>query len=327
MGNATDDQQQLTPYRDASHRRDRRTAMIRRQFIALHSLLLAACAAAVPLTWDLPDGVRPHPVNGYPMAALARGSGTPVVLVHGTTTDYRWWAPQMEPLAERYRPVAVSLRHYYPERWNGQGGTLSMPQHVDDLATFIRALDAGPVHLVGWSRGGQAALQMAARHPQLLKSLVLIDPAPVASLLPATSEAAVAIEKRHGFVRAAIQHLERGEIDAGLERFVDGTSAAGAWKALPEPVKQSVRDSAWSIKSLPDDAAQPLRCDDLKTIDMPVLLVNGERSPTEYKAMAQAVQGCVMRSERAVIPNAAHAMTRGNAPAFNAALLGFLAQH
>jgi len=300
--------------------------MIRRLFAALLGLLLAACASTVPRTWDLPEGVRTQPVNGYEMAWLARGKGTPVVLVHGTTTDYRWWGPQMEPLAERYRPVAVSLRHYYPERWNGQGDTLSMAQHVADLAAFIRSLNAGPVHLVGWSRGGQAALQMAARHPGLLRSLVLVDPAPVAGLLPPTPEASAAAEKRRGFVRAAIEHLQRAETDAGLERFVDGTSVTGAWKSLPEPVKQTVRDNAWSIRSLPDDASQSLSCEELRAVGVPVLLVNGERSPIEYKAMADAVQGCVPSSERIVIPNAAHTMSRTHAPAFNAVLLDFLAR-
>lgn len=304
--------------------------MNRRLFAALctaaYGLLLAACATSTPRTWDLPEGVRTQRVNGYEMAWLARGSGTPVVLVHGTTTDYRWWTPQMEPLAERYRPIAVSLRHYYPERWNGQGDTLSMPQHVSDLAEFIRALGAGPVHLIGFSRGGQVALQTAARHPRLLKSLVLVDAAPVASLLPATPEASAAAEKRRDFVRAAIEHLQRGETDAGLERFVDGTSVTGRWESLPEPVKQTVRDSAWSIKSLPDDAAQPLRCNDLKPIGVPVLLVNGEHSPIEYKAMADAVQRCVGHGERALIADAGHAMTRSHAAAFNAVLLGFLAQ-
>ena len=300
--------------------------MIRRLSAALLGLVLAACATTVPRTWDLPEGVGTQRVNGYEMAYAARGTGTPVVLVHGTATDYRWWSPQMAPLAEHYRPVAVSLRHHYPERWNGQGDTLSMAQHVADLAAFVRSLDAGPVHLVGWSRGGQAALQMAARHPQLLKSLVLVDPAPVSGLLPATAEASAAAERRRGFVRAAIEDLQRGEIDAGLERFVDGTSAAGAWTSLPEPAKQTVRDNAWSIRSLPDDAAQALSCESLRAITVPVLLVNGERSPVEYKAMAEAVQRCVPRGERATIAKAAHAMSRSHAPAFNTVLLDFLAR-
>lgn len=301
--------------------------MTRHLYAAFLGLLLAACATTIPRTWDLPDGVRTQPVNGYEMAWHARGSGTPVVLVHGTTTDYRWWAPQMEPLAARYRPVAVSLRHYYPERWSGRGDTLSMPQHVADLAAFVRSLDAGPVHLVGWSRGGQAALELAARHPDLLQSLVLVDPAPVAGLLAGNPEASAAAEKRRGFVRAAIDHLRRGDTDAGLERFVDGTTVSGTWASLPEPVKQTLRDNAWSIRSLPDDAERPLSCEDLRAIRVPVLLVNGERSPLEYRAMADAVQRCVPRSERAAIANAAHTMSRSHAPAFNAVLLDFLARH
>lgn len=298
--------------------------------IVLHcalALLLAACASTIPRTWELPPGVQTKPVNGYEMAYVERGAGAPVVFVHGTGTDYRWWTPQLDAFGERHRAIAVSLRHYYPERWDGRADTLTMRQHVTDLAAFIRSLDAGKVHLVGWSRGGQAALQLATRQPELLRSLVLVDTAPVPSLFPPSPEAAAAADRRRQFVGAAIEHLQRGETEAGLERMVDGGSGAGAWKALPEPAKQTVRDNAWSIKSLLDDAAEPLRCEDVRRIDLPVLLVSGERSATEYLVMRDAVQRCLMRSESAVIANAAHAMSRANPAAFNATLLGFLARH
>ena len=40
---------------------------------------------------------------------MEHGAGTPLLLVHGTLLDQRWWAPQMEPLGERYRVVAPSF--------------------------------------------------------------------------------------------------------------------------------------------------------------------------------------------------------------------------
>src|SRR5688500_3434000 len=56
------------------------------------------------------------------MAYAERGAGTPLLLIHGTLADHRWWAPQMEPLGRHYRVVAPSLRHYWPARWDGAGG-------------------------------------------------------------------------------------------------------------------------------------------------------------------------------------------------------------
>jgi hypothetical protein len=49
-------------------------------------------------------------------------------------------------LAAHYRVIAVSLRHYFPEPWDGQGDDFSVLQHADDVAEFSRVLDLGPVH-------------------------------------------------------------------------------------------------------------------------------------------------------------------------------------
>lgn len=301
--------------------------MIRSFWHLALALLLAACAATTPRTWDLPAGVKSLSVNGYEMAFVERGSGEPVIFVHGTVSDYRYFRGQMEPFAERYRTIALSLRHSYPEHWGGKGDTLTMGQHVADLAGFIRALNAGRVHLVGHSRGGQVALEMASQHPELLKSLVLADPAPMASFLSAAPPALAALERRRTFVSAAIEHLQSGSTDAGLESFVDGVTVPGGWKNLPEPNKQGVRDNAWTIKSLLADANEALSCEHVKRITVPVLLVSGERSPDEYRHMQDAIQPCLPRNERAVIPKAGHVMNVANPTAFNALLLGFFSKN
>ncbi len=49
-------------------------------------------------------------VNGYGMAYAEHGTGAPLLLVHGSLLDQRYWAPQMGPLGEDFRVVAPSLR-------------------------------------------------------------------------------------------------------------------------------------------------------------------------------------------------------------------------
>src|SRR4051812_16244454 len=120
------------------------------------------------------------------MAYVEQGRGDVLVLVHGSLNDHRYWAPQMDVLAARFRTIAVSLRHYWPEKWDGQGGSCTVQQHVDDIAAFIGALGTGPVHLVGHSRGGHVTFRVAEQHPHLLRKLVLAEPSGVldATLLP-----------------------------------------------------------------------------------------------------------------------------------------------
>src|SRR3981189_628918 len=88
-------------------------------------------------------------VNGYDMAYLGVGQGPPLVCVHGSLCDFRVWSSVLGPLSKKHRVIAVSLRHFFPEHWDGRGDTYSIAQHVADVAGFIEKLDTGPVDLMG----------------------------------------------------------------------------------------------------------------------------------------------------------------------------------
>jgi esterase len=90
--------------------------------------VLTGCQTIQKPAWDLPADMKTLSANGYPMAFQERGVGPTVVLVHGTLQDYRYWDAQVSSLSPQFRVIAVSLRHYYPERWNGKGDDFSVKQ-------------------------------------------------------------------------------------------------------------------------------------------------------------------------------------------------------
>ncbi|HBO7562684.1 TPA: alpha/beta hydrolase, partial [Pseudomonas aeruginosa] len=109
-------------------------------------------------------------VDGYQLVYQDLGEGTPVLLVHGSLCDYRYWQWQLRSLGERHRLIVPSLRHYYPERWDGQGADFTSARHVADLLALVERLGE-PVHLLGHSRGGNLALRLALAAPDALRSL------------------------------------------------------------------------------------------------------------------------------------------------------------
>src|SRR6202140_1650490 len=152
------------------------------------------------------------------MAYLDVGHGPPLVCVHGSLGDFRVWSAVLGPLTSKHRVIAVSLRHFFPEHWDGVGDTYSLAQHVDDMIAFIEQLNAGPVDLMGHSRGGHVSFRVAQRRPDLLRKLILAEPGGEldATLDPAAKPGQSALAAR---IAAAAGKIAAGDVEGGLTLF------------------------------------------------------------------------------------------------------------
>ncbi|WP_161626806.1 alpha/beta fold hydrolase [Desulfospira joergensenii] len=261
-------------------------------------------------------------VNGYEMTYLDQGEGIPVIWIHGSLGDCRSWENQTEFFSKKYRTLVLNLRPGSSEF--GNESPVSIGHHAEDLSGFIKTLDMGPVHLVGHSRGGAVVLKMMTVHPDLFHSAVLADPAPFAQLFSDDSEGMEEIERRNRIVGKALDLIQKGDLDKGLELFTDSVSRMGAWKKFSEAARQIRRENAGSLKSLIRDVQEPLNCENLKKIKNPVLLITGENSPRIYGRMHETLRGCLRNFQWAVIGNASHGMHRDNPETFNGFVIDFL---
>jgi esterase len=297
--------------------------MIRHLFAIALALALAACQSMTPRTWDLPPGVKTLAVNGYQMAYVEKGSGPPMVLVHGASVDYRYLAAAMELLAAHHRVFAISLRHHYPERWNGQGD-YNLPLLASDVAAFIRALNVGPVHLVGHSYGGTVAFLVARSAPEVVRSLTSMEGMSSASnLLPPATPEQAAVEKAY-FQRREAQ-FERGDIEAAFREFVQ--RIGGNWDNLPAAVKQPLWDNAWTLYANGKAGLVDVPCAELRRLPMPVLVVQGEKTTPLYAKVSDNLAQCLTRVERATIAGAAHVAPRSHPAEFSKLVREFAARH
>jgi pimeloyl-ACP methyl ester carboxylesterase len=126
----------------------------------------------------LPDAEPPrigrYPVNGTTLYAEVRGSGSAVLLVHAGGEDAEQW----RPVAERLTGFTVVT---YDRRGTLRSGRNDWPgagsaQHADDAAGLLGALGLDNVLVFGASSGGIPALQLALRHPELIRLALIYEP-------------------------------------------------------------------------------------------------------------------------------------------------------
>ena len=112
-------------------------------------------------------------LDGRRLATWDRGDGTPLLFIHGVGTSGALWHGDLAELAVDCRVIVYDRRGYgasseSPRDWKAHG---------EDAAALLDKLGATPAVVVGYSGGAMIALDLALRRPELVRALVLLDPA------------------------------------------------------------------------------------------------------------------------------------------------------
>ena len=109
--------------------------------------------------------------NGLQIYYEEYGQGEPLVLVHGGTETSQIWQAQIPTFAKHFRVLTPDCRGH--GRTVNPSGTLSYRLMADDLAAFVHAVGLQKPLIYGYSDGGQIALEVGMRYPDLAQALVV----------------------------------------------------------------------------------------------------------------------------------------------------------
>jgi pimeloyl-ACP methyl ester carboxylesterase len=244
--------------------------------------------------------------------------GPPLVLLHGFPFDHSIWDHQRAELSDRRRVVALDLRGH------GRSATaetdFAIDRQADDVLETLDTIGlTGPVALGGLSMGGYVALSIAARHPERLRALLLID----------TRAAADAPEAAANRLALASRLEAEGSAEPVAQAFLPRLFGPLTHQRNPgavEAVGRLIRATPLATLAgcLRAMAARPDRTADLATIRIPTLVVAGEHdvitTPEEARGMAEALP----LGRLAIIPEAGHLTCLENPEAATGVLHAFL---
>ena len=258
------------------------------------------------------------PIGDIDLFVVEKGSGPPLLLVHGFPLDHTMWRYQVDALSASRRVIAPDLRGF------GQSGVagkkiVTMERFADDLAALLGSLDVHePIDLCGLSMGGYIAWQFYHRHKSCLARLILCD----------TRADGDAEEVVRGRMIMAARVLEEGPgfiPDTMLPKLF----AAETFQQRPDVVEETkemiLGNSGAGIAAAQLGMAQrPDMSHLLSEIDIPTLVLCGTHDvispPSEMRVMAASIPG----ARFVEIPKAGH-MAPMECPAdVNEALLSFL---
>jgi pimeloyl-ACP methyl ester carboxylesterase len=251
----------------------------------------------------------------------ARPDAATIVFGHGLLFSGWMFRAQIEALRAEYRCVAID--------WRGQGkspaaaGGYDMDSLAADAKAVIEHLDAGPVHYVGLSMGGFVGLRLAAREPQLIRTLTLLDTS------AAPEERSAAIQDK---ALALVFRLAGiGPVKREVVKIMFGPTFRADPASRPiidEWLAQLARCDRGGVRQAVLGVANRKGVEgEIGGISVPTLVLVGEHDKPTPPARARAIAAAVPGASLEIIRDAGHSSTIEQPEAVTKLISGFLADH
>jgi pimeloyl-ACP methyl ester carboxylesterase len=244
-------------------------------------------------------------VDGLGVGYHRAGDGQPIVLLHGYVGDgLGTWSGELDALSDGYTVIAWDAPGFASSSDPPESFTLA--DYADCLAGFVKALDLDRPHVCGLSFGGGLALELYRRHPQVVRSLVLVSAyAGWTGSLPSE-----VVEFR--LTQALrLADLPAEELIGAVVPTLFSPSAPGEFV---ERFVASMRDfHPAGLRATARSFARADLRDVLPTIDVPTLLIYGGDDVRAPRDVAESIHAAIPRSKLVMIEGTGH-VTNVEAP-------------
>jgi pimeloyl-ACP methyl ester carboxylesterase len=229
------------------------------------------------------------------------GVGKPVILFsHGLLFSCRMFDAQVEAFKAQYRCIA------YDHRGQGQSevtsGGYDMENLYQDAVSLIEALGIAPCHFVGVSMGGFMGMRLAARRPDLIRSLVLLETSPD----PEPEEN----RGKYRLMALVFRYLGAGLVANRVMRIMFGKAFVEDPARAAERVLWKERISSGNRKGIYESVMSVVNrnsiYEEIDRITAPTLVMVGDSDVATVRTKSERIQAKIPASKMVIIPKAGH---------------------
>src|SRR5688572_17662069 len=245
-------------------------------------------------------------------------TGETIVFSHGLLWGTELFEPQIAALRDRYRCIA------YDHRGQGRSAadhreTIGMELVWQDAVALIEALGIAPVHFCGLSMGGFVGMRLAARRPELVKSLILIetssDPEPLENI------------SRYRMLTRVVRHLGTWPVRSRIAPIMLGKTILTERHRHSDVQRFTAlmtrrRDIWRAVNGVIDRAGIH---DERTRVRAPTVILVGDQDHAPPRAKAEKIASGITHANVVGIPRAGHSSTLEEPGAVNGAIETFLA--
>lgn len=263
----------------------------------------------------------PHiSINGASLYYEDSGAGPEtIVFSHGLLWSGEMFQPQVDSLKSNHRCITFDFRGQGRSEVTRSG--YDIESLYEDGVALIQALGAAPCHFAGLSMGGFVGLRLAIRHPEMLKSLILIesssDPEPQENI------------GRYRMLNIVARWIGLGVVADQVMGIMFGK------KFLNDPTRTALKQE-WRKRMVANHRIGITRAvtgvitragvtEQLGRITVPTLIIVGDQDIATVPAKAEQMHAGIRNSKLVTIPGAGHTSSIEEPAAVNAAIHGFLA--
>jgi 2-succinyl-6-hydroxy-2,4-cyclohexadiene-1-carboxylate synthase len=253
--------------------------------------------------------VRRTPVHGIEIEWEEHGAGErALVLVHGFTGSRRDFAPRAAALAAFGRTVLPDLRGHGGSSNTGDAASYSLDQLVEDLLAFVEVEGLAGCDLLGHSLGGMVALRAGLAAPERFGSLILMNTAARAPVLPrAMFDVARKVVEAAG-LETLLELMRRRDPDetgrTGPDRRLEAEWGEAYWSEWRGPNYRAMDPVAYGALGAALFEQEPLGAR-LGGLRLPTLVLVGAEDDG-FLAAADELAGGIPGARRVTIPEAGH---------------------